>query len=585
MKSKENTRKALYNILDRFETERSEHIRVFWSCVFKDSIINQYPTLRLLRNSLMDGSFHFDSQLPETVEEEGTAEGKRKELPEDEEEEEEQVRSVKKKKRKQRSRSMCDDDEEQQPGPSSQLTPGRGKKSKKICFSPPLKKGEKGDLWTWPLYKSQLPVTCGQLTGILSRGRLAKGEKCISFQKQWFTPNEFEKIAGKKSFKNWKLSIRCVDTPLGKLIKEGHLKSASYKGRHKKESAKRSLFSSDPHHVITVPEGEEEEEDKNEDEEDHLENQEVSSSDRENSTDVTDEEEESEEQTEQRPEAADSKSRTVFKVTCGDVAGTLHQKRFASGTCGKSIRTEMSWLSPVEFVKHASCQTDATWKRDIKWEGQPLSVLIEEEILKIHSLLCNCNLCKPDNKDLENQKNDDECCICKSEEPHLVVCDHCPRSFHQKCHLPHVEDALLEDDRPWICTFCVFQTTQEWRYSDELQMNAAISRQISQNMLECQYLLLCLYSADEEQTFASNPILYLEDYSTVIQTPMWLDNVADKLQKKEYQTVGEFVSDIQLIFSNCALYNQANPKFLAMGKRLKEFFIGEFKKVFNISVD
>lgn len=40
---------------------------------------------------------------------------------------------------------------------------------------------------------------------------------------------------------------------------------------------------------------------------------------------------ESEEQTEQQPEADSESSMTVFKVTCGDVAGTLHKKRFGSG--------------------------------------------------------------------------------------------------------------------------------------------------------------------------------------------------------------------------------------------------------------
>ena len=36
--------------------------------------------------------------------------------------------------------------------------------------------------------------------------------------KQWFTPNEFERLAGKERFKNWKMSIRCAGTTLGKLI-------------------------------------------------------------------------------------------------------------------------------------------------------------------------------------------------------------------------------------------------------------------------------------------------------------------------------------------------------------------------------
>ncbi|GLD60517.1 nuclear body protein SP140-like protein isoform X1 [Lates japonicus] len=182
----------------------------------------------------------------------------------------------------------------------------------------------------------------------------------------------------------------------------------------------------------------------------------------------------------------------------------------------------------------------------------------------------------------ENEKNDDECYICKSEDGELVMCDDCPRSFHQKCHLPHVDDAILKDDRQWMCTFCVYQTTQECRCNDEVEMETAVSRQISQHMLECQYLLLCLCRADEKRTFASDPCLSLDRYSTVIQTPMWLGNIADKLQEKEYQTVGEFVSDVQLIFTNCASYNRDNPEFLAMGDRLKELFNSEFKKVFNI---
>uniref|UniRef100_A0A3Q0SE12 SP110 nuclear body protein, tandem duplicate 1 n=1 Tax=Amphilophus citrinellus TaxID=61819 RepID=A0A3Q0SE12_AMPCI len=274
----------------------------------------------------------------------------------------------------------------------------------------------------WPLYKSQLPVKCGTKEGTLQRDKLAKGQtkKCILVDKKWLTPGEFEKFAGKKTTKNWKLSIRCGSTPLGKLIK-----------------------------------------------------------------------------TMLQPEASLSKAK-VFKVTCGRLAGTLHKKRFASGrTAGKSIRTETSWMTPIEFCK-ASCLTNVSWKKDIVWDGKPLTVLIEVVVLYLNRFsVMYCTFCQ------ENQNNDDECCICKNEEKEqeLVECDECPRSFHLKCHLPHVDDTVLSP------------------------------------------LDVCF-------------LPQLKNYTASVKTPMWLGKVTEKLQQNQYQTIGEFVSDVQLIFANCATYNR-----------------------------
>uniref|UniRef100_A0A669DEE8 SP110 nuclear antigen, tandem duplicate 1 n=1 Tax=Oreochromis niloticus TaxID=8128 RepID=A0A669DEE8_ORENI len=210
-----------------------------------------------------------------------------------------------------------------------------------------MKKGEKGEIWTWPLYKSQLPVTCGQVTGTLQRDKLAKGQikKCILANKQWFAPGEFERFAGKQSCKNWKLSIRCGGTPLGKLIKVFKLRELS------------------PQTVFPPP-----------------------------------------------------------------------------GTLGKSIRTETSWMTPVDFCKESGL-TNFNWKKDIIWDGKPLSALMEV-CLHCRFFVISCLSCQ------ENEKNDDECCICKNEEEdqELVVCEDCPRSFHQKCHLPHVDDIILKDN-------------------------------------------------------------------------------------------------------------------------------------------
>ena len=94
-----------------------------------------------------------------------------------------------------------------------------------------------------------------------------------------------------------------------------------------------------------------------------------------------------------------------------------------------------------------------------------------------------------------------------------------------------------------------------------------------------------------------------------VQTPMWLRKVTEKLQGKEYRKVGNFVSDVKLIFTNWASYNrvrnveellsnikmnqyfrdqdcsvvlQANPELLALGDRLEQLFDSQFKVVFNI---
>lgn len=66
MKSRESIKSGVYELLDWLERKRSQHIHLFWSCIFKETILTQYPQLKLLRNSLMDGErlsgCHGDSQ-------------------------------------------------------------------------------------------------------------------------------------------------------------------------------------------------------------------------------------------------------------------------------------------------------------------------------------------------------------------------------------------------------------------------------------------------------------------------------------------------------------------------------------------
>ncbi|XP_026212415.1 nuclear autoantigen Sp-100-like [Anabas testudineus] len=170
MKSKEKIKDEIYDILDKIEREKSDCILDFWKCIFIKDIMKLYPTLQELYNNLLK--------------------------------------------------------EQEQPGPSSQ-TPVHKKKSKKTTFSAPSKKGERAGVRP-KTKKFEVPVTCGKLTGTLNKDKLTKGEECILYDKQWFTPPEFELWAGIKS-KNWRKSIRSN----GKTLKECLKKWKTYPPRFK----------------------------------------------------------------------------------------------------------------------------------------------------------------------------------------------------------------------------------------------------------------------------------------------------------------------------------------------------------------
>ncbi|CAL8273159.1 unnamed protein product [Lota lota] len=184
IKNKNKMKTSVYELLDWIETEQTRNIRLFWTCVFKDIIMTQYPTLMRLRDSLFDGSFQFSDDEDSG---ERTSEG----LSEDDYMEKERGERGKRV-------SFCDQDD-QQGDSSSQATPRKRKKLMKPTFGS-LPKGENAEIWKWHLYRNHLPVTCGDQEGTLYRTKLAKGEPCILISQKWYTPNaRLRRRAGSKA--------------------------------------------------------------------------------------------------------------------------------------------------------------------------------------------------------------------------------------------------------------------------------------------------------------------------------------------------------------------------------------------------
>ncbi|KAM6359935.1 deformed epidermal autoregulatory factor 1 homolog isoform 1-T1 [Alca torda] len=103
-------------------------------------------------------------------------------------------------------------------GPAAPLTPGPQSPPTPLT-SVQEKTGTKYN-WDPSVYENELPVRCRNISGILYKNRLGSGGRgrCIKQGDNWYSPTEFEAMAGRASSKDWKRSIRYAGRPLQCLI-------------------------------------------------------------------------------------------------------------------------------------------------------------------------------------------------------------------------------------------------------------------------------------------------------------------------------------------------------------------------------
>ncbi|CAI9612240.1 unnamed protein product, partial [Staurois parvus] len=69
------------------------------------------------------------------------------------------------------------------------------------------------------------------------------------------------------------------------------------------------------------------------------------------------------------------------------------------------------------------------------------------------------------------------------------------------------------------------------------------------------------------------------DYFDIIQKPIALNIIREKVNKCEYSSATEFIEDVQLMFRNCFEYNQLDSNEAKAGLRLQSFFVNEAQKL------
>jgi hypothetical protein len=73
--------------------------------------------------------------------------------------------------------------------------------------------------------------------------------------------------------------------------------------------------------------------------------------------------------------------------------------------------------------------------------------------------------------------------------------------------------------------------------------------------------------------------LGLQDYRDVIERPMDVGTVKQKLVSGQYKTAAEFAADVRLVFTNCYEYNPPDHDVVAMARKLQHVFETRYKNI------
>ncbi|XP_038938511.1 tripartite motif-containing protein 66 isoform X7 [Rattus norvegicus] len=181
-------------------------------------------------------------------------------------------------------------------------------------------------------------------------------------------------------------------------------------------------------------------------------------------------------------------------------------------------------------------------------------------------------------------ENEDFCAVCING-GELLCCDRCPKVYHLSCHVP----ALLSfPGGEWVCTLCRSLTQPEMEYDCENARYShpgvrALPGLSMYDQKKCEKLVLSLCCNSLSLPFHEPVSPLARHYYQIIKRPMDLSIIRRKLQKKDpahYTTPEEVVSDVRLMFWNCAKFNYPDSEVAEAGRCLEVFFEGWLKEIY-----
>ncbi|XP_073327634.1 transcription intermediary factor 1-alpha-like isoform X1 [Pagrus major] len=178
------------------------------------------------------------------------------------------------------------------------------------------------------------------------------------------------------------------------------------------------------------------------------------------------------------------------------------------------------------------------------------------------------------------------CAVCRTG-GELLCCDKCPKAFHLSCHVPTL---LKSPSGGWFCSFCRDLLVPEMEYESKPEAKTVKKEPNSEggflpeDKRKCERLLLHLFCSDLSSYFQEpvSPSVCANNKPT-IKRPVKLSTVKKRLEAQQspcYQSPVEFISDIRLVFGNCAVLSEADTESTMAGRRLKELFEEHLRSIF-----
>ncbi|XP_053274261.1 nucleosome-remodeling factor subunit BPTF isoform X2 [Pleuronectes platessa] len=224
----------------------------------------------------------------------------------------------------------------------------------------------------------------------------------------------------------------------------------------------------------------------------------------------------------------------------------------------KEIKLYCVCKTPYDETKfYIGCDLCTNW-----YHGDCVGIT-EKEAKKMDDYICvEC-------KRGQESSTEELFCICRTpydESQFYIGCDRCQNWYHGRCVGILQSEANHIDQ--YVCPQC--QSTEDAMtvFTPLTDKDYEGLRRILRSLQAHKMAWPFLEPVDPNDAI---------DYYRVIKEPMDLSTMEERLQKREYVKLTEFVADMTKIFDNCRYYNPSDSPFYQCAEVLESFFVQKLK--------